>query len=667
MPKVSIIIPIYNTEKYLSRCLDSIIEQSFQDFECICINDGSTDKSRGICESYVRKDSRVRLINQKNEGVSGARNKGINVAIGDYITFLDSDDWIHSRYLEILYNMCESNHCDIAQCGLQKVSDTSSVHKITYYDTEILDGRSLIIRRFEENGWVNGLVCNKLIKKNIAKQVLFPMGRRHEDEAVSYRYYSLASRVACTSAGLYYYWQHSDSFMHQGFQMASLDVLDVFEQKAAFFKDTDLEIYTYTILSLYATILRYSKQARGNTSIISLLNKKMEALLNEMDIHDISVPQKMASYFTITRNHLAENIQYRHYVYNSSCDRFVEVREPAVTIVIPVYNAESYLNKMLNSVTNQTFSNLEIICVDDGSTDLSLSIIKSYAQMDDRIKILQQKNQFAGVARNNGLDNATGKYIIFLDSDDDLKINMIQELYEKAENTSADIVLCKIIKKNIRLGTLVAAEYSLKTELLNASVFNYEDIPNSIFQLTIPAPFNKFYLKSFLINKKLQFQALHNANDMYMSYAALALADKIAYVDKALYIYQFNAKGNLSSKRKKSPFCFIEALSGLKDKLIEHNRFDILKKSFITLCLGQYVYQLNEMKDVITRYEILKEVLKDPLSVLQYPEECYSKTDKQNRGKLKELEQIINWQYQSLKWEMGTVKYFSQISESRRK
>lgn len=87
MPKVSIIIPIYNTEKYLSRCLDSIIEQSFQDFECICINDGSTDKSRGICESYVRKDSRVRLINQKNEGVSGARNKGINVAIGDYITF----------------------------------------------------------------------------------------------------------------------------------------------------------------------------------------------------------------------------------------------------------------------------------------------------------------------------------------------------------------------------------------------------------------------------------------------------------------------------------------------------------------------------------------------------------------------------------------------------
>lgn len=99
----------------------------------------------------------------------------------------------------------------------------------------------------------------------------------------------------------------------------------------------------------------------------------------------------MASYFTITRNHLAENIQYRHYVYNSSCDRFVEVREPAVTIVIPVYNAESYLNKMLNSVTNQTFSNLEIICVDDGSTDLSLSIIKSYAQMDDRIKILQQK------------------------------------------------------------------------------------------------------------------------------------------------------------------------------------------------------------------------------------------------------------------------------------
>ena len=326
---------------------------------------------------------------------------------------------------------------------------------------------------------------------------------------------------------------------------------------------------------------------------------------------------------------------------------------PKVSIIIPVYNASLYLEQCLECVINQTLKDIEIICVDDGSTDSSVSIINSYAQIDNRIKILQQKNQFAGVARNTGLANATGKYIIFLDSDDNIKKDMIQELYEKAENTSADIVLCKIIKKNIRLGTLVEAEYSLKTELLNASVFNYEDIPNSIFQLTIPAPFNKFYLKSFLINKKLQFQALHNANDMYMSYAALALADKIAYVDKALYIYQFNAKGNLSSKRKKSPFCFIEALIGLKDTLIEHNRFDILKQSFITLCLGQYVYQLNEMKDVITRYEILKEVLKDPLSVLQYPEECYSKTDKQNRGKLKELEQIINWQYQSLKWEMS--------------
>ena len=115
---------------------------------------------------------------------------------------------------------------------------------------------------------------------------------------------------------------------------------------------------------------------------------------------------------------------------------------PKVSIIIPVYNASLYLEQCLECVINQTLKDIEIICVDDGSTDSSVSIINSYAQIDNRIKILQQKNQFAGVARNTGLANATGKYIIFLDSDDNIKKDMIQELYEKAENTSADIVLC---------------------------------------------------------------------------------------------------------------------------------------------------------------------------------------------------------------------------------
>ncbi len=111
--KVSLIIPVYNTEKYLRQCLDSVISQTFKEFECICINDGSTDNSLPILQEYINKDIRFKLIDKKNEGVSVARNTGIQNATGKYIVFIDSDDWITKDYIEVLYNTIEKYDCDL--------------------------------------------------------------------------------------------------------------------------------------------------------------------------------------------------------------------------------------------------------------------------------------------------------------------------------------------------------------------------------------------------------------------------------------------------------------------------------------------------------------------------------------------------------------------------
>ncbi len=116
MPKISIIVPVYNVENYLKKCLDSIVNQTFKDIEIILINDGSTDNSLNICKEYAKKDHRIRLINKPNGGLSSARNVGIDLSTGEYLGFVDSDDWIALNMYEKLYNLCKIFNADISQC-----------------------------------------------------------------------------------------------------------------------------------------------------------------------------------------------------------------------------------------------------------------------------------------------------------------------------------------------------------------------------------------------------------------------------------------------------------------------------------------------------------------------------------------------------------------------
>ena len=127
-PKISVIIPVYNTESYLSRCLDSVLSNTYENLEVICVNDGSTDNSINILDNYKFSDERVIVINQKNSGVSAARNAGLNVATGEYIAFIDSDDWVHTQYFEILLFAMSCNDSDVAACQYSQVSEESGDH-----------------------------------------------------------------------------------------------------------------------------------------------------------------------------------------------------------------------------------------------------------------------------------------------------------------------------------------------------------------------------------------------------------------------------------------------------------------------------------------------------------------------------------------------------------
>ena len=221
---VSIIIPIYNVEKYLEKCIKSIINQTYRNLEIILINDGSTDESGKICEKYEDQDNRIVFINKKNGGAASAKNEGLKIAKGDYITFVDSDDYIADDYIETLVSMKKKYDVEIAVGGIGLFYSNQE----PYYNKAVKEYKYSGIEALENMLYQNGLdtsACSMLLPKKIAENILFPVGKYHEDEFTTYKYYTEADSVAVSTKTIYYYLQRENSIMHT-FGKTSMDELD---------------------------------------------------------------------------------------------------------------------------------------------------------------------------------------------------------------------------------------------------------------------------------------------------------------------------------------------------------------------------------------------------------------------------------------------------------
>jgi glycosyltransferase involved in cell wall biosynthesis len=171
MPKISVIIPVYNVEKYLVKCIDSVLSQTFTDFECILIDDGSPDNCGKICDEYAKKDRRTKVIHQENSGVSSARNAGLDIAQGEWITFIDSDDWVDENYLELMYNNAVNNNIDLSICGMcsigenGKLIEKSKQFPIMFFD-KISAKKTLFCFEYFTTATVSKLVNRKYVYEN---------------------------------------------------------------------------------------------------------------------------------------------------------------------------------------------------------------------------------------------------------------------------------------------------------------------------------------------------------------------------------------------------------------------------------------------------------------------------------------------------------------------
>ena len=255
MALVSVIVPVYKVEQVVKNCIESILNQTFTDFELILVDDGSPDNCPKMCDDYAEKDSRIKVVHKENGGLSDARNVGMEVATGEYVSFIDSDDYISLDFYETLLETIVDNDSDIVECSVvkfyenEKFDEYSDDLKVTNYETvDALDG--LISENpFKQHVW------NKLYKSSVALDIPYAVGKLNEDEFWTYQVFGKAKKVTRINKTMYYYFQRNGSIMGNGYNIRRLDALEGKMNRQAYIEKNFPILTTKAKVDLYGSCM----------------------------------------------------------------------------------------------------------------------------------------------------------------------------------------------------------------------------------------------------------------------------------------------------------------------------------------------------------------------------------------------------------------------------
>ncbi len=234
---VSVIVPIYQVKEYLAKCIDSICAQDYGELEIILVDDGSTDGSGQICDEYAQNDDRIKVIHKENGGLSSSRNAGLDIAKGEYVAFVDSDDWLDHRFISAMLKVCEENKCQICQCGFTNVVDEKATNEDDIYSPVIYSGREFQLSEFLLLSWECVISCNKLYKIELFRDVRFPVGKINEDEATTYKIVDKADKIGFLTARLYYYRYREGSTSKNQNIYRQVDKNAAFDDRAKYYEE----------------------------------------------------------------------------------------------------------------------------------------------------------------------------------------------------------------------------------------------------------------------------------------------------------------------------------------------------------------------------------------------------------------------------------------------
>ncbi|ULO01692.1 glycosyltransferase, family 2 [Campylobacter sp. RM5004] len=565
-PKVSVIIPVYNTEKYLKECLDSVINQSLKEIEIICVDDGSTDNSLEILKEYAAKDNRITVLAQENLYAGVARNAGMMVASGEYYHFLDSDDFVEDN----IYEKCVENNKNYDIIIFANNVIDENTQELIRVNKASIDEKNKNFIQTNPNAW------SKLFNKCFiqSRRIKFEGLKIANDLTFTYTALALADNIKYIDIPLISY---------RGNQKHNLTAN----------RGDNIECFFKAIQKLKNNLKIYNVFHKYNNTFYD----RIKASLNyELKFYKHTYDELRQVMFKTLDNEL-----YKLLI----CDL-----KPKISIIIAAYNAEKYLKQCLDSVTNQSLIDIEIICVNDGSSDNSLAILYEYARLDTRIKIINQENQGLSISRNNALKIAKGKYIQFVDADDYINLKACERIYLQAIQNDLDILM--IGGNNFdNYGNITESAYNSFLYLPNnfKEVFNYIDCKDFITRIAVSSCLN-IYKNDFLNAKKIKWigKKICYEDNLFFT-EALFKANRIGVCKEKLYFRRIhnesitqNIEKNFKDKIEINTRLF-EMLFKITSKeyldLYIKSRLNILYSDYIKIGNEKYMSDLSNLVNLI--------------------------------------------------------------------
>ncbi len=597
--KVSIIIPVCNVEEYLRECLDSAIHQTLQEIEIICVNDGSTDGSLEILKEYATLDDRVKIIDKENAGYGHAMNIGMDMAKGEYIGIIESDDFVSENMYEDLYQIAIANSVDWIKADFNRFTNSNGELKCIYnnvakktkfYNRVLNPAEEPFSFRFIMNTW-SGIYNKNFIDKNLIRHQETP-GASFQDNGFWFQTMIYASRIYIVDKP--YYMNRRDN-----------------ENSSVYSKNK-----VYCINQEYAFIYDLLKrdEEKYNTFIGEYHLKKYHNYLNHYNIRvpdeeRLSYLQAISGEFqqAIDNNELDSSLMYSNeldefdWIASDPLDYYSQHNKNSikVSVIVPVYNAQDYLPECLDSILNQSLEEIEIICVDDASSDDSPVILKEYEKKDCRIHVyLLNENKGGGYARNIGLKLAKGEYLSFLDADDFFEPDLLKHSYERSKKLNADICIYQVKRYNNKTKQITHDELSfVEKNIPKKDIFTALDMKSTIFSTFQTWAWNKLFRRHFIEKENILFQEIPRTNDMFFTNVALLKAKRMTVLKEELVFYRIGMETNCQATNINSPTAFFQALMALKNEMENCGYYYKYNVAFKNLFVRSSIYNLNSVKD----------------------------------------------------------------------
>ena len=509
---ISIIVPIYNTDCYLRQCLDSIINQSYKNFEVLLVNDGSVDDSAMICKEFAEKDSRIRYFEKENGGVSSARNLGLKNVKGNYITFVDSDDWIEENYLEVLYNALKENEVDVAISTHKDFNMDDNLYYLPFYSEEQLHtldigkvSRDEFLELFPELSSLNhdfNCAVSKLFKADVVKNLLFDESINYgEDLDFFFNLYLNVSSIYYVNQPTYIYRQHQTSASNNCLESHAISEIRIYEKILK--KIMEIGILNHSYIEKFKIILYFRLSQFPDSQVL----KSYESFISVM----------------------SDSVMYS---------------QSLISIIVPIYNVENYLRMCLDSIEHQTYSNIEVLLINDGSPDSSGEICQEYVARDSRFYYFEKENGGLSDARNYGVARAKGKFLTFIDSDDWVEATYIEDMYQAALKNDSEIVISNYAQFDVKENHYLIHVWDDYYE----ETYEGEELINKL-PLLEPRDYSFVTSWGILFSRSLfdniRFPKGKLTEDSRTNYKLFAKSYRSAYINKPLYVYRIGRESSI--------------------------------------------------------------------------------------------------------------------------